>query len=875
MIPSFIITPSIFSVFLILILLLGDSFLRWYLIGFLALFFLLARKNLDFSWVKYQQRPLFLWGIFLGLAIVSAFFTHNVPLSLESLAYYGFAFLVFVTALSVPLTKSVKEQLSFFVVFIGFTLSLLSLLLLFNRSLAASLPGMNLLYPTYGHNHLAAFLLLVLPLGWRLVLFSRPQGQRSLFAVAVITTVVVTLALLLSFGRTALFLGILELTIIWFFAWRFRSKENVRGLLFRVGLPLVVLAFLFVFGAKMYFSYRSVVDSNFICPVPSWATHKLCKPFDTELRLLYFGQAISAMKEYPFNGYGPGTFQLINEKYQQLPFVDTAYAHNHFLQTGAEMGIVAGAIFLLLILTLYWRAFQVVFLNRSAKEKTFSFNKALYISAAGSFLNAWLDFDWNYIGIFTLTLFYLGLILRQTSTFKRTNWRFYFPVSFVSKMIALGLFTLAGLYIFVEFLTRTGRVRAAFDVFPYFKEHLKVFEAERKSFSPSQQQQFLSLYRYRPTAYFFVEKLPVEAVFAEAREEIFRLNPWQNLSSKDIDWYLEHGDYQAADQNLTALIDRVEHAEQYYDYRLGFTRKMVLVNQRLTLADYYLQIGNPQKGAQYYLWARSTEPWIFDHRLPPVNDQSKADLIEFLLVVDPLEPQWWGRHYQNLVGWYFQVFSSAVKSGDEEQMQFWFELIDEKFTNLTLRLWEMGSEWLADSVQTAVGTQDQALAKQKVDQWFKLWELYRGRVKDNTQLNQAETQLAEELVRVSGSALSPSLEQSLQAAADEYLAVKDVDFAEKSLTLLAQRPGENYWWKAQLGHFYVFLADQAHTADEKTQWRVKAVKAFDDCLAAFRGDHDDCAGGKADLQAGTPFVGRYTQVSQIIQGKKRWQDFSD
>ena len=895
MIPAFVTIPFSFSLFLMLLLLLGESYLRWYFLGFFALLLLLFAKKLDFSWVEKQKKPLFLWGGFLGSAFISLFFTHSLPLSLESLAFYLFSFLVFVVSFSVRFKGFKKQQFSFYLVFVGFILSLLSLFFFFNRQLAGFLPGMNLLYATYGHNHLAAFLLLVLPLGWREVLLSSKRDSQPLFLTTLLGVLLITFSLLISFGRVVLFLGILQLGFMWwFYVYSKKNWTSIRSVL-RAVFPAVLLIFLLIFSAKVYFSYQASINENFVCPFPYRIAYRVCKPFNIETRPLYFGQAIAALKEYPLTGYGPGTFELISRKYRQLPYVRTAYAHNHFLDLGAEMGVFPAALFFWLIASLFWQAGKKAFSLPAKKGQVFTFNQALFIGACSLLVNAFFDFDWSFLGIFSLTLFFIGLILRDEKQTSSKAENLSGLVAFVSKTIAYILLFFTVMYVLLETLIASGKTLTAFNIFPYFKEHFKAFETEKSSFSDGQEKRFLSLYRYHPTAYFFNREYFAEERFQEVRKNLFTIDPWESLYTGDIERYLNSGDFATADQHLTALIEVMTVAEEDFGYQFGFAKKFSLMEQRLAIADYYFEQGDPEKTAAYYLWAQSIEPWILDHRLPPVTESTPIDILErFLLAVDNGQPLLWGNNYQTFLDWHIQVFTQALVVKDEERAQFWFEFISYNFAHTVESLWNISSEHFADSLNQAVGEANIADIEKNLSIWFALWELY-GSSDSTGVFDEHERQLASALLSLSqlmaqadnqplpeqtrlfqtGVLSTAALGSNLQSAADDFLMLERNDWAELAIKLLREVGERDYWFAAQLGHFYTLLYNQAETAALKDKWEEKATQAYDFCLSIFAGDHYECTAGKQAFQTREFNVGRYYQVSQIIRGEKRWQDFSD
>ena len=70
-------------------------------------------------------------------------------------------------------------------------------------------------------------------------------------------------------------------------------------------------------------------------------------------RLNYWRTAIAAIQDHPFLGAGPGNFQEVFLKYKIGLSTDTRYAHNIFLHTWAETGIL-GFTALIYIITVFF-----------------------------------------------------------------------------------------------------------------------------------------------------------------------------------------------------------------------------------------------------------------------------------------------------------------------------------------------------------------------------------------------------------------------------------------------------------------------------------------------------------------------------------------
>lgn len=709
-------------------LLLGESDVRWYVFGVFAAFFLISFRKLDFSWLVSQKKIIALWLGFFGFLGISFVFSHHIPLSLSSLAEYSFSFLVFVWSLSFPLSDLQRKYLSFLFVLVATILSGLSVFFFFHQPLGSALPGMNLLYATYGHNHLAAFLLLILPLAWYEILQAKEDRSRPYFLFTLVCFLIITSAFITSFGRTAIFLGGIELGILWFAT---RKKREKHGAL-RFFLPTLGILFALVLSAKLFLSFQTLSPDNPSCPVPIRLRDKLCKPFQRELRPLYLEQAIKAVSEFPIVGYGPGTFGLISKKYQQLPYATTSYAHNHFLHVTAEMGLFAGVVFAWLIMYLYKQAYRAVFRNPN-REESFSLQKALFLGATASLVNALFDFDWGYVGIFSLTLFFLALLIRPSSeTLTRASERIRWLKGSI-KLPALFLILTSILFLIIEILIVTKNTPAAFQMFPFFSKHMTVFGKEGGGLDASQSGRFRHIYRFDPSAPSFLKPRIEDVDDVALRSRLFELHPWALLDSKDITGYIERGQYQEADRGLSALVERLDEAERRFGYEIGFQKKFALVEKRLDIADYFLVNGQPEKTAEYYLWAQKTEPWIFTHRQPPITQLTPAeDLDAFLLAVNKGDLALWGEQQPLFLQWHIWALLAATEKGEGEKSAYWFSFTAGQFPHTAQYLWASVSEVFEKQFMEAVRLQNTARASEILSQWGAIFEIYNAVVLDRT-----------------------------------------------------------------------------------------------------------------------------------------------
>jgi cell division protein FtsW (lipid II flippase) len=159
----------------------------------------------------------------------------------------------------------------------------------------------------------------------------------------------------------------------------------------------------------------------------------LCISLTENSRLFYWRQSWLTFKHYPIFGYGLNTFKHVAYRFPIVNEQHSSYAHNIFLNNLAEMGIIGGGLFILLIFYIYYQSFLEF---KKSKNNIYSF---LYLGSLSSLVNAMFDFDWHFFVIFLLTLIYLAFILSDKNeyTVKKTNHNFWPTFSFFLTVVGV------------------------------------------------------------------------------------------------------------------------------------------------------------------------------------------------------------------------------------------------------------------------------------------------------------------------------------------------------------------------------------------------------------------------------------------------------
>lgn len=602
----------ILNLLLLLTLILGDSYLIYFLgIGLVGIVFF-SRK---FQTHKLSQAQLLAVSILslllltIGLATI---FSHSLPLSISNGVFWLYGIVFFWLVVRLNFDTNEKAFVTKLLLLNGLTLSFLNVLMLLFPSWASQLPGMNLFFASYGHSHLAAYLLLVVPVSWWIVM-AKDKFQVRL---PVLTTVFLLAMLLISFSRTGVVIAFGQLLCIWWYSRRSKAfqkrsqRKKIRIFFLLYGL-VITLVIAIKIGLGLFTNLAN-------CPFPQYA-NQLCKSFAEESRPLYWQQAWQAIQEFPVFGYGPGTFSLISQRFTQTPFYYTGYAHNLFLQVFAESGVIVGTVWLVFWVVVFYQV-KVVFI----RKKDFSIRHAMAIGLTSLFLSGLVDFDWSFQGILVA-----GLVIIAVLFSGKPNQSPYLSKIFG---VVFGIFTavllvICSLFSLTDTLLRLQKYQLAFQVMPAFSAHQLIYQQEHQQLDQQQQQQLEDIYRYHDR--FWTQNVHNSSFECPSVHQFVQLHPWsiidrldqQSQLIQDCDWSVEE---------LEKIVIKITQAEQQYGYYpLGYTTKKLLAKR---LTDSGLAKFHTDHNIEHFIGAcrlaYEFEPWVFAETLvrPLDSDFSSSDL---------------------------------------------------------------------------------------------------------------------------------------------------------------------------------------------------------------------------------------------------------
>jgi O-antigen ligase len=692
---SAVVTPFL-SLTFFLFFILGDTYLRWYLLPpyIVGLFLVFIRLH---NYFPQNILLIPIWLLFLIWAVITTVYSHALSLSLDYLLFQTTLFVTFTTIVTfrsylqtqkrdlLILGEEFEHILVLFFILIGVVLSILSLGFVINPDLALKLPGFNLLHASYGHNHLASYLILILPASWWMSLKSR---SLLLF----FCTVFMTVSLLTSFGRVAVAIGFVQLL---FLAWVFFQSSISHSLHLplairkRLKIIFMILVALFMEAliAKSYFSLISFVFPSapefLTCPITQ-LSQQLCKPVASEGRVYYWQQAFDAIVAYPIFGYGPGTFGLISSKYAHISSHWSGFAHNAYLQIAAELGLFGGALFLLKKVILISDLLCAV-----KKNKDQLFITSILIGLVSLFINNAFDFDWNFIGVAVTAVSMAGLAISIKST--ESLWHSRFPQflqflqlprllqlsqlprllqlsqllqppqflqlsNLVQRMhrvqkyalftLFIAIFSISAIVLYAEYLFTQNRFREVLKFFPHVSHH-SVGLVEQKDWSNEELDQIVSIYAFQP--------IPLKSLLTQYKSYPDWLNAYGHLHAAERgishtsmllpSWANQYLPLHERIQQYDLLLDEAhELSELHEDYK-WFPTKQKLLKDYLVLANQVYAEGNLEKAADMYLraykhdkWALSEASIAFLHDGPRVNEQHKSDEEYMQTIVSKVQP---------------------------------------------------------------------------------------------------------------------------------------------------------------------------------------------------------------------------------------------
>lgn len=342
--------------------------------------------------------------IFLFFTLLSTIFSPVFSRSLNMLLLYFAFFIYFLTARVLAKEKRslFKDLLIVSIIFLSLVLCFLSFYLLFSKE-PPPFSTMNLIFASFGHNHLIDFLIFSYPLSLVLLFKEKQRFKKILF---LLLNLIFILGFIFSFSRGGLLIAILIIVLFEFGLWKKRKQQNKpihTHYLYSLGMGLLLILILGL-GIIGYYYLGEEKNKNLNNPLLKKALRQ--PPFSS--RVEYWRQAALAFKEKPLLGWGLDNFRYLSKKYQKQPSTWSWYVHNHFFQMFVETGIFGGLSFLLLIAFILKHIFSKQWYQKIYPSVDWALSLGLLVSAIHSFF----DYDWQFSSVFLFFWVIAGYVNR-------------------------------------------------------------------------------------------------------------------------------------------------------------------------------------------------------------------------------------------------------------------------------------------------------------------------------------------------------------------------------------------------------------------------------------------------------------------------------
>ena len=623
--------PVFFLLFLLSFFLMETDY-KFYLFPFWGLFLVIYSPFLK---IKRFSKISFLSFLFLLFSLIVSIFSHHPALTIEKYLFYLFAFSIFLFFLKLDKKFFKVEIFIEYLLLLTLVLDIVVLFFSINGNFRNIFQGTNLLIRSYGHNHYVAFLLLILPLLWWNLFKNKANyflDKKIAIYLNIFLLISSYLLVLISLSRwgvllvVAQFFSILLLNKQKFYT--LRNKKFIYSL-----IKSVIFIFLFASLIFIFLSLPFLDDNDCFLRV---YRKDFCISLKENSRFFYWRQGYLTVKSYPIFGYGLGTFKFVARRFPLTNEQHSAYVHNIFLHNLAELGLIAGGLFVFLIIYLYHQSYLKI------KESKQSLNNFLFLGATSSLFNAMFDFDWHFFVIFLLTLIFLAFILkderRDSSTIhskKNRGWLIY----------SIFLFVLSLIFFIGNLLTiswQKNNPKKWLKYTPFYNTAIKA-AYDDTVYTSATYQALYHLYRYDTDFILRFLNLDEELDYELKKQLYFDLAeiyPTVFVSKINfLEWSVD--DSKLLLEKFTQLVEKYNFFDNYYF--ISYWRRKELAKQVFALAQQAYKAGDWSSASYFYEKSYDFDQYVFFVERALFLDESDLNnLVPFSLNFKKISPHFVG-----------------------------------------------------------------------------------------------------------------------------------------------------------------------------------------------------------------------------------------
>lgn len=335
--------------------------------------------------VQLPNRLNFVWIILIVYYLIRTVYSDSIGLSVSTSIRLIEAYLIFYFFYCYS-KQSWTRLFTRGNLFFTYFAALIAMVLIFFPYYAGQLPGMNLLYASYGHNQLASLLIFTIPLILQPFL-EKPSFFRFLLETFILIGIITT------FARGAFI--ILLFYFIYLLVFHLKKRKT---------FPAFFLGSLTLFFILLLTAQFTLSGTKKLSFLPDWFEKQITKQFSFEgTRAPYWKQAWISFGKHPLFGSGPGTFSLLSKRYQEKPNSYSYFAHSFFLENLAETGIVGTSILLILFITLGKQIYTASIKSRNdSVEKYKKYDLPLIHGLVLTGIYSFIEFNLNFLVVWLL-----------------------------------------------------------------------------------------------------------------------------------------------------------------------------------------------------------------------------------------------------------------------------------------------------------------------------------------------------------------------------------------------------------------------------------------------------------------------------------------
>lgn len=363
------------------------------------------------------DRIFYIWLIMLIIFSITTIHSQSLVRSVPELTRYFSLFFIFISIRSrSDITKILRKFFVPMIILNSLILTIFSLgYYLPFLNLPHPLNGMNLYFPSSGHNWISELLVYSIPLLLFEYVLSSIYKKKAFLLLGLFVFM-----LLISLGRGSMMVFLFCVLAYTIFSPEKFFKDNKLNKIILIMSTAIITLLLFIFiYSNLYIKGDS--DKNI--------DKKIYRPVINEYRLDYFREAVTGFLKFPLLGNGLDTFTYISKIYSPRYAGWSDYTHNHFLQLFSDTGLLGGSTFILFIFMLFIKPFKRLFNKELSKLET-----GLLLALTASALHSLIDFDWQFNSLFAL--FFIGLAILNNQNIHHPS----FQEKYLNKFLIPSLF---------------------------------------------------------------------------------------------------------------------------------------------------------------------------------------------------------------------------------------------------------------------------------------------------------------------------------------------------------------------------------------------------------------------------------------------------